>query len=754
MSLNNRKLKFFGGDFVKKIIIILVVFAMILSIQPYTTKAETKELDIILRIHSPLILNGKDVMTLDSENPNVVPVIHRDRTLVPLRAIAEHFGAQVSYDIIKREAKISLADKDYIFPIGQDNFSEKSFGKKTIIRKIDTETLIIEDRTMVPLRVIAEQIFNKKVGYMDGVITIGDKEVDLTEKYLDDVNAKIGQALRVGSKEQLMAIIEAQNRDWQAVEDAMPDLQAPTINEKESVDSIGGDFTATNEQVAGVNEADIVKTDGKFIYYANSDSVKVYLANNGKPVLTDEIKSKIDKEKGEIIAYNQLYIDKNRLVVIGTREGLNNWIRPLEAMMEAKSIMPYPDQRTYVYVGIYSINENGKLKLLKEVEVDGNMMSSRKTNNTLYLLSNKYVYSYEGDANSKFPLFKDSSLGLDYRELPLDRIMYYPYRPADNYLLITAIDIQNTDKTANIQAFLGSGRDIYMTPDNLYVVAEDYSNTLGSITNIARFKIDGLKIGYSGGGYVKGSILNQFSMDEWDGNFRIATNRWDRESSNSLYILDKDLEQIGAIENLAVGERIYSVRFMQDKAYIVTFRQVDPLFVIDTSNPSNPKLLGELKIPGFSNYLHPISEHTLLGIGQDVDEKTGQQGGIKLSLFDVFDSANPKEIHSIVLGQSGSYAEVLNNHKALMVDNNRDIVGFHALLNKNSKDFVRDMISGAVLVKIKDEKQLEILDTIAVEAGNNQYYSEKRLLVIDKVLYYIGEEGIRAFEYENLKEIK
>ena len=243
-------------------------------------------------------------------------------------------------------------------------------------------------------------------------------------------------------------------------------------------------------------------------------------------------------------------------------------------------------------------------------------------------------------------------------------------------------------------------------------------------------------------------------MDEWDGNFRIATHSWDRDS-NSLYILDKDLEQIGAIENLAKGEMIYSVRFMKDKAYIVTFRQIDPLFVIDTSDPTLPKVLGELKIPGFSNYLHPISDNTLLGIGQDADEETGQQGGIKLSLFDVSDTAKPEEIDSIILGESGSYAEVLNNHKALMVDNKRDIVGFHAQLNKSTKDFVRDMFSGAVLVKIKDEKELEMLDTIAVEEiGGNQYYSGRRLLVIDNVLYYIGEDGIRAFEYESLEEIK
>lgn len=733
--------------------IVLLIFTMVISFQTNVTKAQTREMDIALKVGSPLILNEKTMKALDSENPSVVPIIYKDRTLVPLRAIGEHFEARISYDDKKREAKISYKGTDYIFPIGEDKYIEKKFAKKDIIRKIDTKTLIIEDRTMVPLRVIAEEIFNKKVSYMDGVITIGEEEVDFTKDYLANVNAKIGQALRVKSKEQLLALI-SNNNNRGPLYGAMPDLQGPVMNEKESSDDINKDFTSTNEQVAGVNEADIVKTDGKFIYHANGDSVKVYLPNNGRPTLTDEIKGKVDKEKGELTSFNELYIDKDRLIVIGSIEGLNNWIRPLEEMTQSRSIMPYPDNKPFVYVGIYSVNENGKLDLLKEVSLEGNILSSRKTNDTLYVLSNKYVYSYGSDPVSKVPSYKDTAISPDYKEVSLDKIMYFPYRPADNYLLIGAIDIKNTEKEASIQAFLGSGRDIYMDLDTLYVVAEDYTNSMGNISNIARFSIDGLKIGYSGGGFVKGSILNQFSMDEYEGNFRIATHRWDKDT-NSLYILDKDLEEVGMIENLAKGERIYSVRFIKEKAYVVTFRQIDPLFVIDTSNPSEPKVLGELKIPGFSNYLHPISEKILLGIGQDSDEKSGQVGGIKLSLFDVSDTAKPKEIDNLILGESGSYAEVLSNHKALMIDNKRNVVGFHANLNKSSKDFVRDMESVGVLVEIQDEERLEVLDTIRIEGEEkDQYFSGKRLLVIGENLYYIGEDGILAFEYETLKEIK
>ncbi len=737
----------------KKIISALLIFTMVLSLQSNITIAEKTDMDITLRIGSPLILNVENIKTLDSENPNVVPIIHKDRTLVPLRAIAEHFGGKVSYDNKNRLAIIELNGKEYIFPIDKSGFTEKSIGKTPITKSIDTQTLIIEGRTMVPLRVIAEQIFNKKVGYKDGVITIGDRSMELTEKYLENVNAKIGQALKVKSKDQLLALIGEPDRNGPMYE-GVPDLQAPTMGQKENAQSDSGDFTTTNEQVVGVNEADIMKTDGKFIYYAKNDSIKVYLANNGKPILKDEIKARINKEKGEVIGFKELYIDKNRMIVIGTIEKFDNWIKPMDTNINQKSMIWNPDQRSYAYVGVYSVNENGQLKLLKEVEVEGNILTSRKTNNTLYLLSNKYVYSYGIDNESKLPMFKDSSVGLNYKELSIDKIMYYPYRPANNYLLITAVDIQNTETPANVEAFLGSGKDIYMTMDSLYVVAEDYSNTLGAVSNIARFKIDGLKIGYSGGGLVKGSILNQFSMDEWNGYFKIATHSWDRESTNSLYILDKNLEQIGAIENLAVGETIYSVRFMQDKAYIVTFRQIDPLFVIDTSNPFSPKILGELKIPGFSNYLHPISDKILLGIGRDVDEKTGQQGGIKLSLFDVSDSAKPKEINSIILGDSGSYAEVLNNHKALMVSKDKEIIGFDAYLNKSSKDFVQEISNGAVLVKINNERELQALEMIKGEGSSGQYSNSKRLLMIGDILYYVGEDAIRAFKFKTLQEIK
>ena len=191
---------------------------------------------------------------------------------------------------------------------------------------------------------------------------------------------------------------------------------------------------------------------------------------------------------------------------------------------------------------------------------------------------------------------------------------------------------------------------------------------------------------------------------------------------------------------------------MGDKGYIVTFRQIDPLFVLDLSDPSNPKITGELKVPGFSNYLHPINENILLGIGQDVDEKTGRQQGIKLSVFDVSDEGKPAELNNLILGDTGSYAEVLNNHKALMLNPGKEMIAFDARLSKQYSDFAREYFNGAVVVEVKQNGDMNLLKEISSEGIYAS--STKRLIYIGDVLYYILDDNIRAFDINSFEEIK
>ncbi len=741
----------------KKIVSVLLIIAMTMGgLVSYGAKVEDQ--GISLHLGSPLILSGDEMIPLDPENPGVVPVIHKDRTLVPLRAISEHFGAEVDYDPVKREASIIFNGKQYIFPIGENYYNMLQGGEFMEKVEFDTVALIIQDRTMVPLRVVAENILQMDVAYENRVVFIGRGQDEIHDEMVLEVKNKIGQALKVSSREELLALIEGMEETQfdEALREPVMESPEPAMEESAAEQDGGKDFSNTNEQVQGINEADIVKTDGTFIYVATRDSVKIYRANDGHPVLTDQMEVQLDKETGEYVEYSELYADEGKLVVLGRKGAMGNWIRPMPEPMPMEdvmvdSIMPYYGEE-YVYLGVYEISEEGKMNLIKELEVEGGLLSSRKKDDHVYLVVNKYLNYYGPYSEQPIPLFRDSTMGSEYRELPVDSILYHPGKRMPNYLMVAAVDIMDEQESSNIEAYLGSGSEVYMSENALYVAGNDYNSFWGSVTNIARFSVDDTKIGYSGGGMVQGSLLNQFSMDEHNGNLRVATTEWSGDSINSVYILDRNMNQIGSIENLAPGERIFSARFMGDMGYVVTFRQVDPLFVLDLSDPENPQVTGELKIPGFSNYLHPISQDVLLGIGQDIDEETGRQQGIKLSLFDVSDSGMPREIKNLILGDEGSYAEVLHNHKALMLKPQDDLIAFDATLNLYSGKLVRESFNGLLVIRASEAGELELVKEISNEGIYGQ--NVKRPVYIDDILYYVMDDQIRAFHMDNFEEIK
>jgi uncharacterized secreted protein with C-terminal beta-propeller domain len=211
-------------------------------------------------------------------------------------------------------------------------------------------------------------------------------------------------------------------------------------------------------------------------------------------------------------------------------------------------------------------------------------------------------------------------------------------------------------------------------------------------TIIHKISINTGNVTYIAQGEVPGRILNQFSMDEYNGYFRIATTVdgiWNSEtpSSNNIYVLDDHLKQVGKVENIAPGESIYAARFMGDRAFLVTFVQVDPLFTVDLADPSNPRILGELKIPGYSEYLQPYDENHIIGIGKEVDptidaDKVHTPGaiyytailGLKIALFDVTDIEHPVEEAKVVIGDRGTDSPALYDHKALLFDREKNLL--------------------------------------------------------------------------------
>ncbi|MEM5871515.1 MAG: beta-propeller domain-containing protein, partial [Candidatus Aenigmatarchaeota archaeon] len=310
---------------------------------------------------------------------------------------------------------------------------------------------------------------------------------------------------------------------------------------------------------------------------------------------------------------------------------------------------------------------------------------------------------------------------------------------------------------------------------------------------IHKFSLDNGQINYIGYMQAPGHVLNQFSMDEYDSYFRIATTvgtstrfiGGNAQTSNNIYIFDSDLKMVGKLEEIAPGESIYSARFMGDRCYLVTFKKVDPFFVIDLTDPENPKILGKLKIPGYSDYLHPYDENHIIGIGKETIEAESEEGmpsnfawyqGVKMAIFDVTDVTNPKELHKVVIGDRGTDSYALHDHKAFLFDREKNLLVIPILLAELTEEQKKQATpqwapygeykyQGAYVYDLTLENGFVLKGRITHYEDNQTFlksgyyyfddeYSIKRSLFIDDVLYTISGKKIKLNYLRDLSEIK
>ena len=317
-------------------------------------------------------------------------------------------------------------------------------------------------------------------------------------------------------------------------------------------------------------------------------------------------------------------------------------------------------------------------------------------------------------------------------------------------------------------SYIGAGTDIYSSDKHLYVtkVKYDYeeNETQKVTTEIYRFVLADGKCKFEKSGEVPGSVLNQFSMDESGDYFRIATTdskTWEnKDNTNNLYVLDKDFNVVGKVEGLAKGEKIYSVRFMGNRAYMVTFVQTDPLFVIDLKDPTNPTVLGELKIPGYSKYLHPYDETHLIGFGENTKVVNYGYGdnvvtdGMKMALFDVTDPTNPKEMYSVDIGEKGTYSELLYNHKALLFSKEKNIIAFPISITKAEYNV---KFQGAIVYGLNLEDGFTLKGQISHMKDDYDRYNYKnrveRIIYINDNLFTLSGTMIKATDMNSMQEV-
>ena len=553
------------------------------------------------------------------------------------------------------------------------------------------------------------------------------------------------------------------------------------------------DYSETNIQVEGVDEADIIKTDGNYVYaIANNRLIiaKAYPAEAAKILYEGNIAN---------FTANEIFIDRDRLLIFGETYNQQIYPIPLAKPGFAERIMAYPmGYSSLTTAKLYDIGDKGDPELLRSIDLEGNYVSSRKIGEYVYFVVNTYPnYVLKEQGGDIVPLYKDTEVSSEFKPVAgCADISYIPPVQAASFITVVGMSIRDENADLNKETVVGNGQNVYASLSNLYIVQSKDSmyfwdsnspNKEVEKSVIAKFEMDNGKIRYQGTGEVLGHVLNQFSIDEYNGNFRIATTisgYSDNKdtSTNNLYILDGDLKVIGGLEEVAPGESIYSVRFIGERAYLVTFKQVDPLFVIDLSDPTNPTILGKLKIPGYSDYLHPYDETHLIGIGKEVDEsidadKVHTEGavyytaiqGVKLAIFDVSDVSNPIEMYKEVIGDRGTESEATSNHKAFLFDKEKGLLILPMTVvelrpGQSKGDQGEYTFQGAYVYDISLENGFELRGRVShydndddFKKSGNYFYGESSILrsfYIEDVLYTFSNKRIQLNDLNSLETLK
>ena len=447
----------------------------------------------------------------------------------------------------------------------------------------------------------------------------------------------------------------------------------------------------------------------------------------------------------------EIYVEKDRLAVLGndTSGDVTKTVSTEDKELKCYAHGPSDSKSGII---IYNISDRKNPKEIRKVMVKGIYTSSksRMIDGKIYFVATQYIGPVqrkleELNEDDYKPKYVDTLKGEEEQCIGFDKIYNIEEGSDSDYLMLVGIDL-NSDKEADIQTFLGTGGTIYASEKNMYIATneyeydEDYNETDRKV-KILKFELKDGKFVYKAQGEVNGQGENQFSMDEKDDNFRIATTK---SEANNLYILNDKLEEIGKIEGLAQGERIYSVRYMGDKAYVVTFKQTDPFWVIDLSDVKNPKVLGEVKLPGYSTYLHPYDETHVIGFGYG-DET---QRELKLVMFDVSDFANPKVLFEIAVGDKYTYSELLYNHKAAIFSKEKNIIAFPITSSAGKKVNSRAVIYGI------DLDNGFVLKGEVGEVIDNYEKQVRRIVYINNNYYVLSYVDVKVANMDNLEVVK
>lgn len=496
-------------------------------------------------------------------------------------------------------------------------------------------------------------------------------------------------------------------------------------------------YSKTNVQVENVDEADIIKNDGKYIYTASSNSenkISIYKPDGKKVKLMSQIEyNNVDDDENEAFI-SDIYIYNNYLIAQSYSYDENSW--------------------EYTNIDIYSLADIKKPKKIYSFSQQGSYVSSRITNGKLLVVSNRYISSDLCKTDEDY--LPKTKINSAEKNLSPKDICIVNDSNSESFLIVSEIDILSKENTVVSKAIAGAGTNIYCNENNIYIANsvwddQNQAHRLKDISPTLKFNTEIYKIDITSGikftakATVSGAVNNQFSMDEYAGNFRIATTASDEKSNdiNKLYVFDSSLKMLGEIEGFAKGESIQAVRFSGNTAYVITYENTDPLFVIDLSNPQKPEIKGSVKISGFSTNLIPISSNQLLGIGYADDNTNPYTDGIKFVLFDVSNPQKPTVLDSKVIHNATSEAQ--DNHKAILVNGKSSFVIPYEDDNFEN-GYTVNLKAGSIAFEVKDNK-INISKKYATKVLSGDIV---RSTIFDNAVYtFNGGEYVNSFSLEN-----
>lgn len=482
-----------------------------------------------------------------------------------------------------------------------------------------------------------------------------------------------------------------------------------------------GSYSETNVRQEGVDEGDTAKTDGTYLYVLKDKSDEIAIVDTRE----NKMKQTAIISVENVSEIREMYLDTERNQLVAVCDGY------VGGKLNDDDYGYGQNSNTTAVT--YDISDRANPKEVGRVSQSGYYNSSRIVDGYLYLFSDYYVILNgitAKDPKSYVPLVNDNLIKETDICLP-------SISKADMYSIITSVSLEKPDKTAHSKALLSDSGSLYVSNNNIYYYENVWEYSGKNVTTIRKVSYESGKLTAGAQCKLNGYINDSFSIDEYNGYLRVVMTD---DDTNSVYILDKDLKETGSIKNLAKDERVYSARFMGDVGYFVTFKETDPLFSVDLSDPKNPKIIGELKIPGFSDYLHPYGKDKLLGIGMNVDEKTMSTDGVKLTIFDISDPENVKEEQTFVL-ENVYYTDVSYDYKAALVDTEKNLIGFAADSEGGREYYIFSY----------DEKDGFTCTMHEEINGNNMRIT--RGIYIEDTIYVIQGNIIEAYSLNDFKKI-